>query len=390
MKANFLLILLLLPLSVSAWKIEPIVTDTDKKLINKYSVLSLFPPRINWEFLQIKMGTFGSALFGAPLHEAITLAALGCEDADPAVCFANRAKYADNIDALLAGVQWNDNPPFMLDKSGFTYADGTQASKNCLNDTIRVPRLPLCWKRAMDDAKAIAQQLNERAKTAPDSIETIGAKHPILYRSHYGDLQFLHAMSTDGLSNADTQRRMLVWAQFAYKVAIGQIKPYTPLHLVEVDGFAALMNIRDKPVDVLFALGEPSFRKNPADIPNFALGTLLHMLQDSFSDAHAERGEEAGACAFSTDFRQPGLINGFRSYALQDDAKHGQADQLEPYLAHVNKVEINAVSVSKTVIAFKNTKADWDAVVKPYIECALTIAPGKENDLPQAGQNYEK
>ena len=50
------------------------------------------------------------------------------------------------------------------------------------------------------------------------------------------------------------------------------------------------------------------------------LGSILHVLQDSFSDPQAERTSQA------TDRCSAGAIAQFRAYGNQDPDKHGVAD----------------------------------------------------------------
>lgn len=349
------------------WQIEPIVTPTDQKLVRRASII---------EWIQLRFGTIADRVVGDPLHEAIVLRAEGCDLDDPAECFKQRAKVAPGLEPVFGGVQWNDNPPFVLDKSGFKYASGKHAPARCLGDTIRLPRLPDCWMSAMRDAEQVAERFQ------------IDAVFPILYRSHYGDLQFLHGMATGKEPASTTRAKMMLWAEFAYRVARGDIPSTTALDKVALPGFPELIGIRERTVESLFTLGDPAFRGDP-QIKLFALGTLLHMVQDTFSDAHAERGEEGGLCDGSSELRQPGPIRRFHSYDLQDPDKHKKADTRHAFHNHDLKVGNNAVQVTKNLLKFHRDRTEWPAV-KEYLGCVFRIAAGADDLPPNAGADYGK
>lgn len=364
---RLLLLALFLPGVAMSWQIEPIITPTDQKLVRRGGWL---------EWVQIKLGSVADRVVGDPMHESIILRAEGCNYDEPVDCFKERATLTPGLEPIYAGVQWNDNPPFVLSKSGFKYASGKEAPARCLDDTIRLPRLPDCWASAIRDAEKVAEK------------QRIDASHPILYRSHYGDLQFLHGMAISGEKAADTQRRMMIWAEFAYKVARGEIPSTMALDKVPVAGFAELISIRDRTVESLFTLGDPAFRTEPL-INWFAFGTLLHMVQDTFSDAHAERGEEGGVCDGTSGMRQPGKLKRFHSYALQDADKHKRADTRKAFHNHDLKVGNNAIQVTRNLLDLYRKKSDWPAV-QDYLSCVFRLDSGVEGMEPDAGAGYEK
>lgn len=355
------------PCLVLAWEIEPIVTPTDQKLVRRAGII---------EWIQIRIGAVGDRVMGDPIHESIILRAEGCDLDDPVQCYKERQSRTPGLEPLYGGVQWNDNPPFVLSKTGFKYSSGKSAPDRCLGDTIRLPRLADCWSLAMLDAEKVAER------------QRIDAFHPILYRSHYGDLQFLHGMASSSEKAADTQRKMMVWAEFAYKVALGEIPSTLALDKVPVAGFSELISIRERTVESLFTLGDPAFRPAPS-ISLFALGSLLHMVQDTFSEAHAERGEEGGVCDGASGLRQPGKLKRFHSYALQDSKKHKTADSRHAFHSHDLKVGSNAVQATKNLLEFYRKKADWP-VIQDYLSCVFRLDSGAEGLEPDAGAGYEK
>ena len=360
-------IALLLPGFSFGWQIEPVVTPTDKKLVRRLDV-------VNW--ITITFGSIADRVVGDPLHEAIILRAKGCDLDDPSACFEQRQTLTPGVEAMFAGVQWNDNPPFILDKSGFKYVTGKNAPARCLDDTIRLPRLPDCWVAAIRDAEMIAEH------------NPIGAIYPTLYRSHYGDLQFLHGMAYAGEPAQNTQQKMMVWAEFAYKVARGDILSTIALDKVPITGFPEMIGIRDRTVESLFTLGDPAFRGTPL-INQFALGTLLHMIQDTFSAAHAERGEEGGLCDGSIDLRQPGLLKRFHSYDLQDANLHKTADTRKAFHNHDLKIGNNAIQVTRNLLDFYEKRTEWTDV-QSYLSCVFRLEDGAELRTPDAGSGFAK
>jgi len=357
----------LLPGFAYSWQIEPIVTPTDQKLVRRAGII---------EWIQLSFGSIADRVVGDPIHEAIILRAQGCDYDNPVDCYTERGTLTPGLEPLYGGVQWNDNPPFVLSKSGFKYASGKEAPSRCLGDTIRLPRLPDCWAAAIRDAEKVAER------------QPIDTSHPILYRSHYGDMQFLHGMASGGEKAADTQRKMMIWAEFAYKVARGDIPSTLALDKVPVAGFPELVGIRERTVESLFTLGDPAFRPTPS-INLFALGTLLHMVQDTFSAAHSERGEEGGLCDGNSGLRQPGKLKRFHSYALQDADKHKTADTRRAFHNHDLKVGNNAIQFTRNLLDLYRKKAEWPEV-QDYLNCVLRLDSGVEGQEPVAGEGYEK
>lgn len=181
-------------------------------------------------------------------------------------------------------------------------------------------------------------------------------KESLLCRSHYGDLQFLHAMaSSPEEPTTETQRKMLAWAEFLYDVAVGEDlqqnfcqywdsqralegKAEIAQVLAPTAGFPCTKSGPPWTVATLFSLRcknpildrvtcTESFNLRRARLN--ALGALLHMVQDSFAQGHASRG----SCAINEETKQVTSkieclpINQFYSYSAQDAKKHAAADE---------------------------------------------------------------
>jgi hypothetical protein len=230
--------------------------------------------------------------YGDPVHEMLTLETLkkaGTVDSD--------AKYTDpEVWDYTRGVMWNDDPDGQLfDGHGdptFGYSTGYQ------------------FKNSFQDA--------EKAAVAGAEF---GEGSTLLQRSHFGDMQALHGMAgKDGEDPEVTRAKMLMWAELTAKVAAGEIKGDMLIdeialenpHYVEM--FAADPTLMGKDINQFFKIDEGD------DLKAKATGSLLHMIQDSYADGHAER-EDLGNGTL-------GAIKNFHSYADQDHSLHADADVL--------------------------------------------------------------
>ncbi|NNB97678.1 hypothetical protein HI113_27645 [Corallococcus exiguus] len=190
----------------------------------------------------------------------------------------------------------------------------------------------------------------------------------LIARSHFGDLQFLHAMATKpGEAPQKTRQKVLEWARFNIEIASGRIDPDTPLKDIKNIPIIqeSFVNFRPLPVKQglsaqrIFgavieaymhgsALAATGHLKAPSEILNYAgasfgewstrsllsggvnrgkklsnidirrrsTGILLHLIQDSFAEGHTER--EPGY----------GPIRQFHDYGAQDPHKHSSKDSM--------------------------------------------------------------
>lgn len=72
---------------------------------------------------------------------------------------------------------------------------------------------------------------------------TFGPGEYLLYRSHFGDLQFFHSMAAyDGETAEETRRRMKMWAKFLWGVGTKNIlvdRFIRTLDVAELDHYCA-------------------------------------------------------------------------------------------------------------------------------------------------------
>ncbi len=296
-------------------------------------------------------------LFSTPVHERMTHMVYGCEG-DESKCSKPERDHSFSPASVIAGAQWNDNPPFELTST-------SEALKSCTGKTIRMPYFPVCWFQLFRDAE-------KRAKRG--EVLDADSNVVLLYRVHFGDMQFLHSMAShDGEEAQGTKAKIMMWAEFTYKIAIGELARGVELRKIGIPGMETLFKNRGWTAQQLFTRGDPTYR-GEEDFRNFAFGSLLHLAEDSFSLSHTERDEPSGAkCDAVPEQYKPGKILTFHSYINQDKRKHADADKQTALSIHLAEKEPNAVDVGKVLRAYYERKRPWDEV-RQYLECVFELA----------------
>ena len=318
--------------------------------------------------------TVGSSIghFTAPVHEEITHRIYDC-DADGAYCSSVDIEFAPP--AVLYGVRWNDDPPFAFE-AGHKNVAGCR-----LQESVRFISQPLCWRNLFKDAEKGA---------ARGSVYDARSGHVLLYRVHFGDLQFLHSMaSMEGEPAGLTRSRVMIWAEFTWRVARGEYGLLTSLREIDIDGFGELIGRPDWRIQDLLTYGAPGAVRQ--QIRQVAFGSLLHMTEDSFAKGHTERTEPGyeQKCAGPGAAEQlaPGAIKAFHAYNRQNHSEHSRFDGREMLMAHVANTRPHVITVGRTLRAYFEKNASWETV-KPYIECVFAL---RQADTPAAaGIGFEK
>lgn len=274
---------------------------------------------------------------------------------------------------VLAGVRWNDDPPFQLQS-------GEAANTVCkTTETIRFTTQPRCWYQLFRDAETQAGRGRR--------LDASG-KASLLARSHFGDLSFLHAMAAqDGERAGDTQARIMMWAEFTWKVSRGDYGLETRLKDVDVAGFGQFFGRYEWRVQDLFALGNPVLRQR---IKEVAFGSVLHMVEDSFAKGHTDRVGFGARCAAVPDRGAPGPIREMHSYIHQDASKHGFSDSRDAFVVHLMAATPSVVDVGMALRAYQEQNsgpAAWDEV-RPYVACIFSVED--PNTLASAGADFKR
>lgn len=324
-----------------------------------------------WDRFLASLTSAGVDKFGKPVHEEITNRILGCEG-DPEIC--SDPQYDPANAYFLAGVRWNDDPPFRFERGQGLYS-------GCVaGNTIRLTTSPECWINVFLDGKKRAARLEL----------TTGKDATLLLRSHFGDLQFLHAMASREAEVAEeTRDRILMWAEFTWSIAIGDLLADIRLADLKILGMKDLFGGKGWDIQDLFALGNPHIRKQEY-MRQVAFGSLLHLVQDSFSASHVSRRQVVHGAKCpppANQYAAPGRIKQFHTYFSQDSKKHAVQDDRAAFSRHWSSGPPTVVEIGRNLYELFNRQERWSSV-KPYVECIFALAPDAERSSP--GDAFKK
>ena len=347
-----------------AYKLRPHATSTENRIryLEQSRLVTFLDSMAGWI----------TEHFTSAVHEEITHRIWGCEGGGAGACVnpLPYGKYAPR--SILFGVQWNDNPPFALTSTH---------TKDCpVNTTIRLPNYSKCWITLFEDARTRAadgHHFDHRSDVA------------LLYRVHFGDMQFLHAMASwDGEKMEDTKAKIMMWAELTYATAIGRIPPEKTVSNVEVKGIPRLFKGKGYSIENLFTRGVPEHRSRVGQV---AMGSLLHVIEDSFAKGHVARDEPTGApCSTYPKMKKAGRVLEFYSFSQQNQDKHGQADSRESLAAHLISQTPNVVDVGRALRSMYDSRRPWAEVSSFLSQCVFEI---EEDDLDRPagpGENFKK
>ncbi len=343
-----------------AWNIQPVPSKTDREMRK-------FEP---WnKKLKKHLTEELTEQFAIPQHEEIAHRIFGCEGDD---CSSPEPGQKSAPPTVLAGSRWNDTPPFTLLK--------TRTPLCPVGRVITISNYPECWGILFKDAQKQAEA-GRKYGNAPMTL--------VLYRSHFGDMQFLHSMAASDQERAsETKQKIMAWAEFMYKTALGEVSRGTYINKTGIPCIDSLFSYRYDTVQTLFVSDAPREYKDDENLHLFAMGVLLHMVADSFSDSHVERVEQRGQdCRHVSGKRNPGWVRQFHVYTLQDSAAHSEAESDEEFAEKILYPETNMVDVGRTVMEYYSRKAPWDEL-KAYMDCVYDLA--EPNAPAGPGSDYRK
>ncbi|KAF2869591.1 hypothetical protein BDV95DRAFT_608435 [Massariosphaeria phaeospora] len=279
---------------------------------------------------------------GKPVHEMITLSALINSNykLNPTTTYRSLRDQPGahpEINDFLRGVMWNDDPECELFKN--THGNNLDYSTG------------LTWA----------------AKYKFGGFQ----KPELIHRSHFGDLQWLHAMALGMDKPEMTKSRVLKWMELMYDVAIGATSPDTPISSTPVSGSF------DDPSHYT-TIGEllTHRHQSPAVVAHRALGSCFHVIQDSYAIGHTWR-ERLNPNSGAGEADRWGAIRNFHSYGGQNTDQHKHFDHGEDDLGQVtlnNPDSWNGLlgcrdGLDNCVILadYWHRKASWDEV-RPWLE----------------------
>ena len=350
-----------------AFQIAPMGSAFESKLTNETE-----------DSLAMVAGRLGVLIKGR-VHEEITQIGMGCpvEPANLAqdlTCSTRDLPFVTPY--VIYGVRWNDLPPFKLSPEE---GNCTYLGKSCnVSQTIRFSTQPLCWYCLFKDAEKKAQ-----TRTITGCSKEQGAlRGNVMTRSHFGDLQFLHAMaSEEGMHPGATRAKILDWLEFAWKVSSREIKPDTFLRDIENPTLKEHFGCSGWRVSDLYILGHQD--KLLPYLHHVAFGSVLHTVQDSFAGAHSSReAVPPGGLCKDTAFPQPRRIVEFHTYGAQDGGLHDEQDSRDA-MTHVSAADKwpDAVDATRNLARFYDDHASWSEV-QPYMQCLFELADERRDSSP--------
>ena len=373
-RLNTALAALLLSSATLAFQIAPIGSEFESKLTNETE-----------DSLALAAGRLGVLIKGR-VHEEITQIGMGCPvepaslAADATTCGVRDRPFASPY--VIYGVRWNDLPPFKLaDNEG----NCTYLGKSCnVKQTIRFSTQPLCWYCLFKDAEKTAQT----RRITGCSKEKSAVRGNVMTRSHFGDLQFLHAMaSQEGVHPGATRAKVLDWLEFAWKVSSREIKPDAFLRDIRIPTVQEHFGCSEWRVVDLYILGRQDSLGRY--LHQVAFGSVLHTVQDSFAGAHVSREVQSpgGTCA-GTKYDQPRRVIEFHTYGAQDGGLHDDEDTREAMVrASAADRWPDAVEATRNLAQFYEDRAPW-ADVQPYVQCLFELADERKDSSP--GEPYRR
>jgi hypothetical protein len=298
------------------------------------------------------------------VHETITRAAVDCAartpTSVPAGCALDRAdlkaRAGNNNSAYKEAVRWADNPLRQNNPLSGGHAVLNSKSGRCI-------RL---------------------LKRYADNIQNAG----LPCRTHFGDLQFWHAMrSSPTETTAVTRAKILSWARFNYRVARGivtadsdfcqQFKGDPTFDSAMVPpNFAYCTGSADPwTVGEFYTFSCPTNpincnpNPNPALVKKVAIGAILHMIQDSYSQTHALRTDSP------VRNRKQKLVarvecgkpRSYEHYNKKTSKAHSQADDWPDLGACTEGAEADDVITASARAIYHVTNSDEDKFIA-YLE----------------------
>lgn len=206
-----------------------------------------------------------------PVHETITLSALmnsnyHMRNVETYYQLREHPSWYPEINDFVRGAVWNDDPACLLFDEGsphnLVYSEGIE------------------WAAHFKTAEFGGM-----------------SRSNVIGRSHFGDLQFLHAMaSSEGESPLTTKGKILMWMEIAYKLAVNATDVTADVKLGDVvtssrgPQLGSFFDAESKPS------GDATLRNlldchhhSSANIQHRALGSCFHLLQDSYALGHTRR-----------------------------------------------------------------------------------------------------
>lgn len=230
-----------------------------------------------------------------------------------------------------------------------------------------------------------------------EGCEVEGKNH-VGWNSHYGNLQYLHFMSSQMPGDAsdeaqleETTRLALVWIRFAYDVATGDTPVDSPL-TPQIEASLGLPSIalnqcveqKNVKIRTLFARSGVPLDERNKRTHDVALGSIFHIFQDSFSPAHTCRKEEV------VEGSHYAVLTQAYNYRVQAKDKHGGDEHsfndkypgwLLTYARNGDHVYSNdPIAVGAWMLSAVDAETPWNTVEKHLRETIFRTQSAGVND----------
>lgn len=213
--------------------------------------------------------------------------------------------------------------------------------------------------------------------------------------SHYGRLQHLHFMTElkhgENASTADervkaTIEKALGWMEFTYRIATGAVAPSDPLTTemeasVQLPSIAVNHGVRNPgnvKVRTLFSRRGQTDKERDAITPDVAIGSMLHVIQDSFSPSHARRVDKMiGELTYA-------VLADVENYAEQNADAHGSLDVYPAWLQRLvegggHQYANDPVLVGAWLLAAVDSNVPWRCV-KQHLLATIFAREGEATE----------
>lgn len=249
-----------------------------------------------------------------PIHEAIT-------KSEYKKVFGKELLGYNYTQPLIAGVVWNDDPQQLIRK--VWHNDG-------VSKIIKFTKL---IKNGSNDVQFTMTQ-----------------------QSHFGDMQFLHSMkpkSENKLSDDDVKMLIYDWIKNSYRVVTGEVSPedsvkgtYFGNYFSENLGYYKIRDVFD-----------PTGMYAPENTKLIASGTIIHLIQDSYSKSHVIR--EKDSWQLKEFYTYP---NKTHDHCLSDSATVRNKSEIEMASKKTNRY-----------LELRKEDADWCSKMAPFIKETFNI-----------------
>lgn len=307
---------------------------------------------------------------GDPVHENLTLLTL-----KEAIEQVQSKQLSRAGETLLSGIKLAELPQWNSKKHhDFNPRKAPESTQEFLRG-VYWPDDPKCYffrdVRGTKNYTTGYRWFKEFSKGKHGKIKTADQ---LIARSHFGDLQFFHAMASRLNEPAnETRENILLWARFNVAVALGRIPPGTQLKdlnakdekLSKLQCFFKSSAYWNWTIKELLTGGEKRGKSldevfEDVHVRHRATGVLLHLIQDSFAAGHVERDESRA-------------IRQFHDYASQDSHDHGRQDKMgrgELLSQHIDNTPgaRQAIDAGARLVVLLDSDGSVDDVMKYFEE----------------------